>query len=68
MNQKQITRIQIQQLSKIYNSLTLISTKGQDTINMANCLQALYQLINDLSTQPDIIEEKSIQSNLKDVE
>jgi hypothetical protein len=25
-------------LSKIYNSLTLISTKGEDTIIMADCL------------------------------
>lgn len=29
------------QLAQIYNTLCTISTKGEDTINMALCLQAL---------------------------
>ena len=44
-------------LKKIYNSLTLISTKGEETIIMADCLRALYDIIEDLSvvTETQII-------------
>lgn len=37
-------------LSKIYNSLTLISTRGEDTLIMADCLRALYSYINEQNT------------------
>lgn len=33
------------QLIKIYNTLTTISTKGEDTLIMADCLRALRQYI-----------------------
>ena len=33
------------QLIKIYNTLTTISTKGEDTLTMADCLRALRQYI-----------------------
>lgn len=42
MNQEQIN-----QLSKIYNTLCLIETKGENSILMGNCLQALQQFIRD---------------------
>lgn len=33
-------------LIQIYNALGTISTKGQDTITMAECLKAMIELIN----------------------
>lgn len=49
-------------LKKIYNSLTLISTKGEETIIMADCLRALYDVIENSQTH---IETQVI--NLNDV-
>ena len=43
MNKNQLT-----QLGKIYNTLTLISTKGEDTITMAECLKAIKSLYEEL--------------------
>ena len=37
-----------EQLIRITNTLGLISTKGEDTIYMANCVQALRQLIETI--------------------
>lgn len=34
----------IQQLGQTYNTLTLITTKGEDTIYMAECLKSLKSL------------------------
>ena len=34
-------------LSKIYNTLSLISTKGEDTLVMADCLRALKNFLNN---------------------
>ena len=33
------------ELIKIYNTLTLVSTKGEDTLIMADCLRALQEWI-----------------------
>lgn len=34
-----------EQLSRIYNTLLLINTKGEDTLIMADCLKALKNYI-----------------------
>lgn len=34
-----------EQLSRIYNTLLLINTKGEDTLIMADCLRALKNYI-----------------------
>jgi hypothetical protein len=57
MNEKNIIL-----LKKIYNSLTLISTKGEETIVMADCLRALYDIIEECDVR---IETKII--NLDDI-
>lgn len=36
---------QINQLTRIYNTMLEISTKGEDTMVMADCLRALEQVI-----------------------
>lgn len=51
---------QLEQLIKIYNTLTMIYTKGEDTLIMADCLKAFRQSIYDLQTvviQQDDIKE-----------
>ena len=50
----------LEQLARIYNTLLMINTKGDDTLTMADCLRALKQEIEqmqqEMSAQP--IEEK----------
>lgn len=41
----------IQQLGQTYNTLTLINTKGEDTIYMAECLKTLKNLYNVFSNE-----------------
>lgn len=36
-----------EQLIRIYNTLSIISTKGEDTVAMAQCLLALKQIIEE---------------------
>lgn len=45
-----MTQQHLDLLSRIYNTLCLISTKGEDTVLMANCLQALNELNQQLTT------------------
>ena len=43
-----ITREQVEQLTRIYNTLLEVGTKGQDTLVMADCLRALEQVITQV--------------------
>jgi len=43
-----ITREQMEQLSRIYNTMLEIRTKGEDTLVMADCLRALEQVISQV--------------------
>ena len=56
---KIITLEQIEQLIRVYNTFFEISTKGQNTLIMADCLRELEQIINIINSNSDInIEEK----------
>lgn len=46
-------------LSRIYNTLLLINTKGEDTIIMAECLNALKSLV--------LVEKKKLDSQNNEV-
>lgn len=37
----------VQDLTKLYNTLLLISTRGEDTMIMAECLKALQQVVEE---------------------
>lgn len=37
----------VQDLTRLYNTLLLISTKGEDTMIMAECLKALQKVIEE---------------------
>ena len=41
----------LQTLQSILQAMMTISTRGNDTITMANCLQTLNQVIEDMSKQ-----------------
>lgn len=38
----------LEQLIKIYNTLTLISTRGEDTIVMGQCLSAMRNTLTEM--------------------
>ena len=46
----------INTLTQVYNALLTINTKGEDTISMAMCLQALYKLIIELNGEKEMEE------------
>lgn len=54
---------QIEQLVKVYNTLLLVTTKGEDTIIMGQCLHALYQLLTELQNNVSSTDIASDQSN-----
>ena len=45
---------QLEQLVRIYNTLTTISTKGEDTIIMADCLTTMRPLLLELQQEMKI--------------
>lgn len=55
-----ITREQVEQLTRIYNTMLEIRTKGEDTLVMADCLRAFEQVITAViksGEQPQGISE-----------
>ena len=50
-----MTYEKLETLSRIYNTLLLINTKGEDTLTMADCLKALRNFI--LTNQSKVEEE-----------
>ena len=49
----------LETLSRIYNTLLLISTKGEDTLVMADCLNAMRNFITN--EQKELETNKNIQ-------
>lgn len=44
-----ITQEQFEQLSRIYNTLLEVNTKGEDTLIMADCIRALQQELTQIA-------------------
>jgi len=42
----------VEELSKLYNTMLLIETKGENTKHMAVCLNYLANIINRLASAP----------------
>ena len=59
-----ITKEQLEQLTRIYNTMLQIGTKGEDTLIMSDCLRALEQVIVQIdqaskeaaNKQPELVE------------
>lgn len=45
-------------LAKIYNTLLLISTKGENTIYMGQCIVALKEVLSKMQNDMNISENK----------
>ncbi len=50
---------QVKMLQNILEALTTISTKGNDTITMANVLQALQNVIREISSAQQEVKEET---------
>lgn len=46
-----ITREQLEQLARIYNTLLNVNTHGEDTLIMADCIRALEQVIKQIDEE-----------------
>lgn len=53
MNQENLV-----QLNRIFNTLLLVSTKGEDTMIMGDCLKAFKQLLAEISSKKPEQEEE----------
>lgn len=49
----------MEQLVKIYNTLLTISTKGEDTLIMADCLNAFRQVVMAMSAEQQSAENET---------
>ena len=59
-----ITKEQLTQLSRIYNTLLQVNTHGEDTMIMGDCLRALQRIIlaiDDMNSQPQAPEENAVE-------
>lgn len=46
------------QLSRIYNTLLLVHTSGEDTVIMGECLKKFKEFLSQVSIYEDNIDEK----------
>lgn len=44
----------LETLVKVYNSLLLVSTKGEDTIIMGNCLSTMRAVLEEMLKQNNV--------------
>lgn len=51
-----ITKEQLTQFSRIYNTLLQVNTKGEDTMVMGDCLRALQRLILEVDQMNTNVE------------
>ena len=48
-----MTKLQFEHFSRIYNTLKTISTKGEDTLIMADCLRAIQELAKEIEIKEE---------------
>lgn len=58
--EQNMTQEQLNQLARIYNTLLVINTKGDDTLVMADCIRALKQLIEGISVEDEKVIDPEI--------
>lgn len=52
----------LEQLFKIYNTLLIVSTKGEDTVIMGQCLSAFNQVLAELQQKSMTLTESDTES------
>lgn len=50
----------IENLTKLYNTLLLIETRGESTKTMAKCLQYIELMVNDLKKPDEPAQESEV--------
>lgn len=50
----------VEVLNSVIGGLRSISTKGEDTLMMADCIRALAQVVNAMSVQPEEESEECV--------
>lgn len=58
MSEKQVTN-----LTQLYNTLLLISTRGEDTMIMAECLKALQGIIEEGAKEAGLTVQQGAPAN-----
>lgn len=48
-----MTMLELNQLSRIYNTLLLVKTSGEDTINMGRCLESFQSFLMHASVEEE---------------
>lgn len=56
-----ITKEQLEQLTRIYNTMLQIGTKGEDTLVMADCLRALEQVVTQIMQSSQAADSTQIE-------
>lgn len=56
-----MTQLQLNQLIRIYNTLTTVSTKGEDTLIMADCLRAFKNSIEEFQRMQQQEKQQEIK-------
>lgn len=54
---------QVKNLTKLYNTLLLITTRGEDTLIMAECLKALQKTIEEGALEAGLTVKEQPQNN-----
>ena len=63
-----ITKEQVEQLTRIYNTMLEIRTKGEDTLVMADCLRALEQVVTQVIKANDSQNSEAAAAGSENVE
>lgn len=65
-----MTELQVKNLTQVYNTLLLISTRGEETVIMAECLKALQKIIEEGAEEVGLTVQKGLfdESENKEVE
>lgn len=63
-----ITKEQVEQLTRIYNTMLEIRTKGEDTLVMADCLRALEQVVTQVIKANDSQSSEAAAAGPESVE
>ena len=59
-----ITKEQLTQFSRIYNTLLQVNTHGEDTMIMGDCLRAFQRLILDVDNMNNTIPQPPIEESI----
>lgn len=55
-----MNELQVKSLTQVYNTLLLISTRGEETVIMAECLKALQKIIEEGAAEAGLQVQKGL--------